>query len=95
MPADVFIDTRDSRSNPIDDAIGQAKGAYRAGVKRVWFGQYFDLDAIALAAIVGSQVPGLEVGTAAVPIGATEFILMPLDAEAARLHRLWTLAATL
>jgi alkanesulfonate monooxygenase SsuD/methylene tetrahydromethanopterin reductase-like flavin-dependent oxidoreductase (luciferase family) len=27
--------------------------------------------------------------------GATEFILMPLDADAARLHRLWTLAATL
>ena len=59
MPADVFIDTRDSRSNPIDDAIGQAKDAYRAGVKRVWFGRYFDLDAIALAAIVGSQVRGL------------------------------------
>jgi hypothetical protein len=54
MPADVFIDTGDSRSNPIDDAIGQAKGAYRAGEKRVWFGQYFDLDAIAPAGIVGS-----------------------------------------
>lgn len=76
MPADVLIDTRDSRSNPIDDAIGQAKDAYRAGVKRVWFGQYFDLDAIALAAIVGSQVPGLEVGTAAVPIGARHPFLM-------------------
>jgi alkanesulfonate monooxygenase SsuD/methylene tetrahydromethanopterin reductase-like flavin-dependent oxidoreductase (luciferase family) len=56
MPADVFIDTRDSRSNPIDDAIGQAKDAYRASVKRVWFGQYFDLDAIALAA----RPPGVE-----------------------------------
>lgn len=38
MPADVFIDTRDSRSNPVDDAIGQARGAYQAGVKDVWFG---------------------------------------------------------
>lgn len=27
--------------------------------------------------------------------GATEFILMPLDADATRLHKLWTLAATL
>ena len=54
--------------NAVDDVLGQARGAYAAGVRQVWFAQRFDLDAIALAAVVGSAVPGLGVGTSVVPL---------------------------
>ncbi|GAY14392.1 LLM class F420-dependent oxidoreductase [Mycobacterium sp. shizuoka-1] len=54
--------------NAVDDVIDQARGAYAAGVRQVWFAQRFDLDAIALAAVVGAAVPGLGVGTSVVPL---------------------------
>jgi len=54
--------------NAVDDVIDQARGAYAAGVRQVWFAQRFDIDAIALAAVVGAAVPGLGVGTSVVPL---------------------------
>lgn len=54
--------------NAVDDAIDQARRAYAAGVRQVWFPQRFDLDAIALAGLVGAAVPGLGVGTSVVPL---------------------------
>ncbi|AQT83065.1 LLM class F420-dependent oxidoreductase [Mycolicibacterium litorale] len=54
--------------NAVDDAIDQARRAYAAGVRQVWFPQRFDLDAIALAGVVGAAVPGLKVGTSVVPL---------------------------
>ncbi len=54
--------------NAVDDVIDQARAAYAAGVRQVWFAQRFDLDAIALAGVVGAAVPGLGVGTSVVPL---------------------------
>lgn len=54
--------------NAVDDVIDQARAAYAAGVRQVWFAQRFDIDAIALAGIVGAAVPGLGVGTSVVPL---------------------------
>lgn len=54
--------------NAVDDAVDQARRAYAAGVRQVWFPQRFDLDAIALAGLVGAAVPGLGVGTSVVPL---------------------------
>ncbi|WP_445168628.1 TIGR03564 family F420-dependent LLM class oxidoreductase [Mycolicibacterium sp. Dal123E01] len=54
--------------NAVDDLVTQAREAHTVGVRQVWFPQRFDLDAIALAAVVGAAVPGLHVGTSVVPL---------------------------
>lgn len=43
----------------VDDTVAQARLAREAGVRQVWLGQQLDLDAIALAGIVGALVPEL------------------------------------
>ncbi|MEU8383061.1 TIGR03564 family F420-dependent LLM class oxidoreductase [Streptosporangium sp. NPDC048865] len=53
------------------DALGDlreriARGA-DDGFSSVWMSQTFDLDALTALAVVGSQVPGIELGTAVVP----------------------------
>jgi len=55
-------------ANAVDELIDQTRQAYEAGVKSVWFSQLFDHDAITLAALAGRAVPGVEVGTAVVPL---------------------------
>ena len=54
--------------NTVDEALWHARTAYDCGVRRVWFGQRYDLDALTLSAVVGASVPDLRVGTAIVPI---------------------------
>ena len=39
-----------------------------AGVGAIWIGQFFDIDAISIAALIGRAVPDIPVGTAVVPI---------------------------
>jgi alkanesulfonate monooxygenase SsuD/methylene tetrahydromethanopterin reductase-like flavin-dependent oxidoreductase (luciferase family) len=48
-------------------AVAQ-KEARDAGLRSVWFGQTFGYDSPSLAALVGREVPGLLVGTAAIPV---------------------------
>jgi alkanesulfonate monooxygenase SsuD/methylene tetrahydromethanopterin reductase-like flavin-dependent oxidoreductase (luciferase family) len=55
-------------ANAVDELIVQTRQAHEAGVKSVWFSQLFDHDAITLAALAGREVPGIEVGTAVVPL---------------------------
>lgn len=57
-----------SAKNMVDELIGQTREAYEAGLGSVWFSQLFDHDAIAVAALAGREVPGIAVGTAAVPL---------------------------
>ncbi len=54
--------------NYVDVISGLADEAATAGLTSAWFGQRFDYDAATLAALVGRSVPGLEVGTSAIPI---------------------------
>ena len=54
--------------NIADELIRQVREAAAAGVTSVWFHQRFDIDAITLAALAGREVPGVEVGTAVVPL---------------------------
>ncbi|WP_099245696.1 LLM class F420-dependent oxidoreductase [Mycobacterium sp. shizuoka-1] len=68
MTTGVVLLPNPNADNAVDDVIDQARGAYAAGVRQVWFAQRFDLDAIALAAVVGAAVPGLGVGTSVVPL---------------------------
>jgi F420-dependent oxidoreductase-like protein len=54
--------------NIVDELIAQTREAATAGLSSVWFTQLFDHDAISLAALAGREVPGIEVGTAVVPL---------------------------
>ncbi|UED82963.1 TIGR03564 family F420-dependent LLM class oxidoreductase [Streptomyces profundus] len=54
--------------NTVDELVSQARQLARAGVRSLWFSQLFDHDAITLAAVVGREVPEVDVGTQVVPL---------------------------
>lgn len=70
--------------NLVDFAVSQATTAQRLGISSGWFGQRFDYDAVALAALVGREVPGFEVGTSAVPIIGRHPLLLGGPAQTAQ-----------
>src|SRR6478609_8504097 len=70
--------------NLVDDVVAQASRAYDLGVRQVWLGQQHDLDAIALAALVGAAVPGLGVGTFVVPINPRHPLIVSSQAQTAQ-----------
>ena len=51
----------------IDDVIVEARSAADDGFHTYWSPQIFALDALTVFAIVGREVPGIELGTAVVP----------------------------
>ncbi|MFF3263564.1 LLM class F420-dependent oxidoreductase [Streptomyces sp. NPDC002932] len=54
--------------NQIDAGVRLAAEAAAAGLRSAWFGQTLGADSPQLAAIVGREVPGIEVGTSAIPV---------------------------
>ncbi|MFE9886228.1 LLM class F420-dependent oxidoreductase [Streptomyces scopuliridis] len=54
--------------NQIDATVRLAQEAAAAGLRSAWFGQVLGADSPQLAAIVGREVPGLQVGTSAIPV---------------------------
>ncbi|MBL1093161.1 LLM class F420-dependent oxidoreductase [Streptomyces sp. NPDC001739] len=54
--------------NQIDATVRLAAEAAAAGLRSAWFGQTFGADSPQLAAIVGREVPELQVGTSAIPV---------------------------
>ncbi|GGJ91407.1 putative monooxygenase (luciferase-like) [Streptomyces camponoticapitis] len=54
--------------NQIDATVTLAQEAAAAGLRSAWFGQTFGADSPQLAAIVGREVPDLQVGTSAIPV---------------------------
>jgi len=71
-------------ANLVDDAVAQAKRAFAAGVRQVWLGQLFDVDSLALSALIGAAVPGLGVGTNAIPINPRHPLLVASLAQTAQ-----------
>lgn len=71
-------------ANVVDDAVEKARGAYDAGVPELWVYQQFDFDAIALAAVIGSAVPGVRVGTSVVPINPRHPLIVAAAAQTAQ-----------
>ncbi|KAB8165813.1 TIGR03564 family F420-dependent LLM class oxidoreductase [Streptomyces sp. 3MP-14] len=72
--------------NFVEGAVAQAREAREAGVASAWLGQRLDYDAAALAAVIGHAVPGLTVGTSAIPIFGRQPVLVAgqaLTAQAA------------
>jgi F420-dependent oxidoreductase-like protein len=51
----------------IDQIIGEARAAADDGLHTYWVSQIFGHDALTALAVVGREVPGIEIGTAVVP----------------------------
>ncbi|MFH8658098.1 LLM class F420-dependent oxidoreductase [Streptomyces afghaniensis] len=68
----------------IDGTVQLAREAHEAGLRSAWFGQTFAYDSPSLAAIVGREVPGLHVGTAAIPIFGRHPLLISSQAQTAQ-----------
>ncbi|MFI8325033.1 LLM class F420-dependent oxidoreductase [Streptomyces sp. NPDC085529] len=73
-----------SRQLPLDDTVRLAREARDAGVHSAWFGQSFAYDSPMLAALVGREVPGLHVGTAALPVFGRHPLLVSSQAQTAQ-----------
>lgn len=54
-------------SKPIDDVVGQVQRLRDMGFASAWSSQIFGPDALTLLAVVGREVPDIELGTAVVP----------------------------
>ena len=52
---------------PIDDVIAQVDRLRAAGLDSAWASQIFGYDALTLLAVIGREVPDIELGTAVVP----------------------------
>jgi F420-dependent oxidoreductase-like protein len=70
--------------NYVDAVVGQARRVAGLGLDSVWFGQRLDYDSIALASIVGREVPEIHVGTAAAPIFGRHPVLVAGQAHTAQ-----------
>ncbi|WP_086559695.1 LLM class F420-dependent oxidoreductase [Streptomyces africanus] len=70
--------------NRIDTTVQLAREAHEAGLRSAWFGQTFSYDSPSLAAIIGREVPGLHVGTAAIPIFGRHPLLLSSQAQTAQ-----------
>ncbi|MGH4031771.1 TIGR03564 family F420-dependent LLM class oxidoreductase [Actinomycetota bacterium Odt1-20B] len=68
MTVGVSLNAPAGAANQIDAVLEQAEEAAAAGLRSAWFGQTLGADSPQLAALVGRAVPGLEVGTSAIPV---------------------------
>jgi F420-dependent oxidoreductase-like protein len=84
MATGIVIGIRPNASNAVDDVIAQAQRAYDLGFRQVWLAQQFDVDAIALAGVVGAAVPGLGIGTSVVPINPRHPLIVASLAQTAQ-----------
>jgi F420-dependent oxidoreductase-like protein len=74
----------DATDNAVDAAVAYGREAVAVGLSSVWFGQTFSHDSIAVAGILGREVPELEVGTSAVPITGRHPLLISSQAQTAQ-----------
>jgi len=84
MPTGAVLFADPDAANAVDDVIAQARRAHAVGVRQVWLAQRLDLDAIALAGLVGAAVPGLGVGTSVVPINPRHPLIVASLAQTAQ-----------
>ncbi|MGW2031508.1 LLM class F420-dependent oxidoreductase [Streptomyces sp. NPDC001811] len=83
MTVGVALDASDA-PNQIDATVQLAREAARSGLTSAWFGQTFGADSPQLAAIVGREVPGLQVGTSAIPVFGRHPLLVSSQAQTAQ-----------
>lgn len=83
MTVGVALNAADAK-NQVDTSVLLAQEAVAAGLRSAWFGQTFGADAAQLAAIVGREVPGLQVGTSAIPVFGRHPLLVSSQAQTAQ-----------
>jgi F420-dependent oxidoreductase-like protein len=52
---------------PIDDVVAQVASMASAGIESAWTSQIFGYDALTVLALIGREVPDIDLGTAVVP----------------------------
>ncbi len=52
----------------IDDVVGRARALASTGVASLWASQLFGWDTLTALAVVGREVPGVDLGTAVIPV---------------------------
>ncbi|MFF1920819.1 LLM class F420-dependent oxidoreductase [Streptomyces sp. NPDC058221] len=70
--------------NQIDTSVRLAAEAAAAGLRSAWFGQTFGADSPQLAALVGREVPGIDVGTSAIPVFGRHPLIVSSQAQTAQ-----------
>ena len=70
--------------NVVERAAEIGRFAAKAGIGSVWFAQLAGYDAVTLAALVGREVPGIDVGTSVVPIHPRHPIMLASAAKTAQ-----------
>src|SRR5947199_6484297 len=83
MTVGVALNASDAE-NQVDATVQLAQEAAAAGLRSAWFGQTFGADSPQLAAIVGREVPGLQVGTSAIPVFGRHPLLVSSQAQTAQ-----------
>src|SRR5690349_6174838 len=83
MTVGVALNASDT-PNQVDATVQLAQEAAESGVTSAWFGQTFGADSPLLAAIVGREVPGLQVGTSAIPVFGRHPLLVSSQAQTAQ-----------
>ncbi|MFJ9714423.1 TIGR03564 family F420-dependent LLM class oxidoreductase [Streptomyces sp. NPDC101213] len=83
MTVGVALNAADA-PNQIDATVQLAREAAESGLASAWFGQTFGADSPQLAAIVGREVPGLQVGTSAIPVFGRHPLLVAGQAQTAQ-----------
>lgn len=70
----------DAASGPIDKVVGAARDAADAGYASFWLPQTMGMDAMTALAVVGREVPGIDLGIAVVPTFPRHPIVMAQQA---------------
>lgn len=68
MRIGVFMGDLAGDSSRVDAAVDEARRIAEAGFTSVWMPQIFGLDALTTLAVIGAQVPAIELGTGVVPV---------------------------
>ena len=84
MATGVLIAPDRGAANLVDDALDKARAANDAGVSQLWLGQQLDYDAIGLAAVIGTAIPDIAVGTSVVPINPRHPLIVVAAAQTAQ-----------
>ena len=74
----------DAASGPIDKILDAARDAAAAGYTSFWLPQTMGMDAMAVLAVVGREVPGIDLGTAVVPTYPRHPVVMAQQALTAQ-----------
>ncbi len=83
MTVGVALNASDA-PNQVDATVELAEEAAQFGLTSAWFGQTFGADSPQLAAIVGREVPTLQVGTSAIPVFGRHPLLVSSQAQTAQ-----------